>query len=91
MTAPSAPLLLASTSPQRRAILTQLRIPFDVVAPRFDESDADDADPEALVRGHAAGKARSVMYGSGGQVESPGTRTALRKTPPSSIAWPLAP
>jgi nucleoside triphosphate pyrophosphatase len=59
-TAPPAPLLLASTSPQRRAILTQLRVPFDVVAPRFDESDTEDADPEALVRGHAAGKARSV-------------------------------
>ena len=29
---PAPPLLLASTSPQRRAILEQLRIPFDVVA-----------------------------------------------------------
>ena len=32
---PAAPLLLASTSPQRRAILTQLGIPFDVIAPRY--------------------------------------------------------
>ena len=30
---PAPPLLLASTSPQRRAILEQLGIPFDVVAP----------------------------------------------------------
>jgi septum formation protein len=30
---PAAPLILASTSPRRRAILEQLRIPFDVVAP----------------------------------------------------------
>ena len=29
----TTPLILASTSPQRRAILEQLRIPFDVVAP----------------------------------------------------------
>ena len=29
----ATPLVLASTSPQRRAILTQLRIPFEVVAP----------------------------------------------------------
>jgi predicted house-cleaning NTP pyrophosphatase (Maf/HAM1 superfamily) len=29
-------LTLASTSPQRRAILEQLRLPFDVVAPRYE-------------------------------------------------------
>ena len=29
-------LLLASTSPQRRAILTQLRVPFEAVAPAYD-------------------------------------------------------
>jgi septum formation protein len=54
------PLLLASTSPQRRAILEQLRIPFEAVAPRYEEHDPPDADPVALVREHAAGKARSV-------------------------------
>jgi septum formation protein len=48
------PLVLASTSPQRRAILEQLAIPFDVVAPPFVES--PDGDPLE----HAAGKARSV-------------------------------
>jgi septum formation protein len=53
-------LVLASTSPQRRAILEQLRIPFDVVAPRYVEEDPADADPVALVRAHAEGKARSV-------------------------------
>ncbi len=55
-----APLLLASTSPQRRAILEQLRIPFEVAAPRYEEHDPPDADPVALVREHAEGKARSV-------------------------------
>jgi septum formation protein len=57
---PAPPLLLASTSPQRRAILHQLGIPFDVVAPRYVEHDPPDADPAQLVREHALGKARSV-------------------------------
>lgn len=54
------PLVLASTSPQRRAILEQLRIPFDVVAPVYEEHDPPDADPVKLVCAHAEGKAVSV-------------------------------
>jgi septum formation protein len=53
-------LILASTSPQRRAILEQLRIPFEIVAPAYVEHDPPDADPTELVRRHAEGKARSV-------------------------------
>ncbi len=53
-------LVLASTSPQRRAILDQLRIPFDAVAPTYVERDSPDVDPADLVRAHAEGKARSV-------------------------------
>ena len=53
-------LTLASTSPQRRAILEQLRIPFDVVAPTYVEHDPPDADAEELVLRHAEGKARST-------------------------------
>jgi nucleoside triphosphate pyrophosphatase len=53
-------LLLASTSPQRRAILEQLRIPFEAVRPDYVEHDPPDAEPVALVRDHAVGKARSV-------------------------------
>ena len=49
-------IVLASTSPQRRAILEQLRIPFTVVAPRYDEAGGDPVQ-------HAAGKARSVDGG----------------------------
>jgi septum formation protein len=56
---PAPPLLLASVSPQRRAILEQLRIPFDLATPRYEEDDVED-DPVALVRTHALGKARSV-------------------------------
>jgi septum formation protein len=55
-----ARLTLASTSPQRKAILEQLRIPFEAVAPSYVEDDPPDADPVQLVRGHAEGKARSV-------------------------------
>ena len=57
---PAPPLLLASTSPQRRAILHQLGIPFDVVAPRYVEHDPPGADAAQMVREHALGKARSV-------------------------------
>jgi septum formation protein len=53
---PAPPLLLASVSPQRRAILEQLRVPFDVVAPRYEEEGDDPVE-------HAAGKARSVDGG----------------------------
>ena len=57
----SAPaLLLASTSPQRRAILEQLGIPFDVAPPRYEEHDPPEADATQLVCDHARAKARSV-------------------------------
>jgi septum formation protein len=58
--APAAPLLLASTSPQRRAILEQLHIPFDVVVPRYEEEAFGVADAVEVVRMHASAKARSV-------------------------------
>ena len=60
MGSPQDRLTLASTSPQRKAILEQLRIPFEVVPPAYVEDDPPDADPVALVRRHAEGKARSV-------------------------------
>jgi septum formation protein len=62
---PAPPLLLASTSPQRRAILEQLGIPFSVVAPDYEEDDREDADPVELVRTHARGKAHSVAAAAG--------------------------
>ena len=57
---PAPPLLLASTSPQRRAILEQLGVPDEVVAPAFEEDDEVDVPAVELVREHARGKARSV-------------------------------
>ncbi len=62
---PAPPLLLASPAAQRRAILEQLGIPFDVVPPGYEEHDPPDADAERLVRDHALGKARSVAAGAG--------------------------
>ena len=62
---PAPPLLLASTSPQRCAILEQLGIPFDVAAPRYEEHDPPEADAARLVREHALGKARSVAGEAG--------------------------
>jgi len=53
---PAPPIVLASESPQRRAILEQLDIPFVVVPPRYEERGGD---PVEL----AAGKARSVDGG----------------------------
>jgi septum formation protein len=65
VSAPAPPLLLASTSPQRRAILEQLGIPFDVVAPVYEEHDPPGADAHELVQVHARGKARSVAREAG--------------------------
>ena len=58
---PSPPLLLASTSPQRKAILEKLHIPFDVVAPKYEETNPELADAVEVVRAHAREKARSVV------------------------------
>jgi len=57
---PAPPLLLASTSPRRRDILEQLRIPFEVLAPVYEETEED---PVA----HALGKARSVLPSADGR------------------------
>jgi septum formation protein len=74
--APALPLVLASTSPQRRAILEQLCLPFEVVAPEYEEQDSPGADPVDLVREHARGKARSVA-GEAGHSPVLGVDTAV--------------
>jgi nucleoside triphosphate pyrophosphatase len=73
---PAPPLILASTSPQRRAILEQLGVPFSVVPPVYEEHDPPGADPVALVREHAVGKARSVA-GEAGERPVLGVDTAV--------------
>jgi septum formation protein len=57
------PLVLASRSPQRRAILEQLGIDFTVVEPAYEELDPPGALPQELVVTHAVGKASSVQGG----------------------------
>jgi len=63
---PAPPLVLASRSPQRRAILEQLGIPFDVVLPEYEE-ELGGPDPAQTVRENARSKARSVAGAGGGR------------------------
>jgi septum formation protein len=51
-------VILASRSPQRRAILTQLGFEFEVVVPDVEE--LEDGDPRAMVVENALRKARAV-------------------------------
>ncbi len=53
-------LILASTSPYRRALLERLGLPFEVVAPGVDERPRDGEAPRDLVRRLAAAKAAAV-------------------------------
>ncbi|MET0609347.1 MAG: Maf family protein, partial [Gaiellaceae bacterium] len=61
---PAPPLVLASRSPQRQAILEQLHIPFDVAPPDYEEETPTRGDPVEVVRDHARAKARSVANDS---------------------------
>ncbi len=54
-------LVLASASPQRRAILDQLGITFDAVP--SDVEELSEGDPEAVARENALRKARAVAAG----------------------------
>ena len=54
------PLILGSTSPYRRDLLSRLRIPFDVVAPEVDETPGESESPQQLACRLAMSKARAV-------------------------------
>lgn len=54
------PLLLGSSSPYRRELLTRLRQPFTWAAPQIDENQLPDERPEALVLRLAEAKARAL-------------------------------
>ena len=75
-------IVLASTSPQRRAILEQLEIPFRVVAPDYEETGDDPVE-------HAAGKARSVD-GGGDPVLGVDTVVVMRRSSCSGSPRPSA-
>ena len=53
-------LILASTSPRRREILSLLGLPFDTIAPDFDETVSAHLSIDEEVLDFAVGKARSV-------------------------------
>ncbi|PLX95107.1 MAG: septum formation protein Maf [Desulfuromonas sp.] len=53
-------LILASTSPYRRQLMTQLGLPFTAAAPRFEETLEQGIAPELLVRHLALRKAQSL-------------------------------
>ena len=53
-------LVLASTSPRRRELLTLLGLPFDICAPSFEERLVRGRPAKELVASFAQGKARSV-------------------------------
>jgi MAF protein len=53
-------LVLASTSPYRRALLERLRLPFETAAPRVDERRNSSESPQVLVLRLAEAKARAI-------------------------------
>ena len=53
-------LVLASTSPFRRELLSKLRLPFETAAPDIDESPLPDEEPESLVKRLSLEKAQAV-------------------------------
>ena len=54
-------LVLASTSPRRREILSLLELPFEVVAPDYEETVMPEQDAQSEVMAFAVGKAQSVV------------------------------
>ena len=61
-------LILASTSPRRREILALLGVPFEVIAPTFDEQVSAHSPIEDEVLDFAAGKAASVAGNNPGSI-----------------------
>jgi septum formation protein len=53
-------LVLASTSPYRRELLSRLGLPFEVARPEVDETPLTGESPEALARRLAGAKARAI-------------------------------
>lgn len=54
------PLILASTSPYRKALLNDLGIPFQAVAPPFEEENTQQLAPRKMAEAFARGKAQSL-------------------------------
>ena len=81
MSTPAPPrVVLASTSPYRRALLERLRIPFECVAPAVDETALCDEAAEDLARRLARVKAEAVATGRADSVVIGSDQVALRGT-----------
>lgn len=59
-THPARTIVLGSTSPYRRELLSRLRLPFETARPDVDETPRDGEAPEALARRLAMAKAQDV-------------------------------
>ncbi|MDJ0834147.1 MAG: Maf family nucleotide pyrophosphatase [Gammaproteobacteria bacterium] len=57
---PNPALILASSSPFRRELLSRLQLSFESISPEVDESPRDGEDPVAYVQRLAGDKARSI-------------------------------
>nr|WP_086067749.1 Maf family nucleotide pyrophosphatase [Bordetella genomosp. 8] len=68
MPLPVPRLILASTSPYRRELLTRLRLPFDTIAPGVDETPGPGEAPAALAVRLAIAKAAAVASTQPGAV-----------------------
>jgi septum formation protein len=58
---PQKKLVLASTSPYRKTVLSRLNLPFDTFAPNVDETPLPDELPALLVQRLSEAKARSAQ------------------------------
>lgn len=61
-------IILASTSPYRRALLERLALPFEVLAPRVDETPLPGVDAERTALRLAEAKARAVTPSARGKL-----------------------
>lgn len=59
-------LILASTSPYRRALLARFALPFEVARPEVDETPGPGESPETLATRLAQAKAEDVLARAGG-------------------------
>lgn len=70
-------LILASSSPYRRALLARLRIPFEVAAPSLDETPHPGEAPAATALRLAEAKARAVAARAADTSDAPGVAGML--------------
>ncbi|NRO97387.1 septum formation protein Maf [Paraburkholderia sp. NMBU_R16] len=70
-------LILASSSPYRRALLERLRIPFEVAAPSLDETPHPGEAPAATALRLAEAKARAVAARAADTLDAPGAAGML--------------